>query len=180
MLNQPSSHYGATSSSSSSSGFPFHGNSNGTATSETQPPPPSKSNVALYTSNPVIKAPGPETGAHIHPNEIYTDIYSGMIIDLQSRYFEKNKKDRLLLQPNSSFKRFLRPPRSYLDNPISSLGLKWMKTITDRSRRAIYCCKWDPNGRRILTGMFCFLFFSSFLLIFEFLLPWFGFIVLVR
>jgi len=61
-----------------------------------------------------------------------------------------------LLQPHSSYFKYLTPPAANLHNPISSLPLFHLRSIVIRDKEKqkgpIFVAKWDPTGRRLLTG----------------------------
>jgi hypothetical protein len=59
-------------------------------------------------------------------------------------------------QPHSSYFKYLTPPAANLHNPITSLPTFHLRSIVIRDKEKqkgpIYTAKWDPTGRRLLTG----------------------------
>jgi len=59
-------------------------------------------------------------------------------------------------KPHSSYFKYLTPPAANLHNPISSLPLFHLRSIVIRDKEKqkgpIFVAKWDPTGRRLLTG----------------------------
>lgn len=53
---------------------------------------------------------------------------------------------------SSAFRVEILPPKSLVSSPASSLTTKMAHTCVNKSKRAVYCVEWTPEGRRVLSG----------------------------
>ncbi|KAL7712790.1 Polyadenylation factor subunit [Entamoeba marina] len=53
---------------------------------------------------------------------------------------------------NYSFTRYLQPPLLCCSNPAISVATKFVHTSINKSKCPVYCMRWTPDGRRLVTG----------------------------
>ncbi|XP_071451232.1 pre-mRNA 3' end processing protein WDR33 [Hetaerina americana] len=80
------------------------------------------------------------------------DYNSSLIKMLEGRVWQRDARDRRILQPDVCYYPELLPPPSYPDNPINAVTTRFVKTATNKMRCPIFCLAWTPEGRRLVTG----------------------------
>ncbi|CAG9767546.1 unnamed protein product [Ceutorhynchus assimilis] len=80
------------------------------------------------------------------------DYNAAVIKELENRIWQRDYRDRRVLQPDCMYTPDLMPPPSYQDNPINCVTTRFVKTATNKMRCPIFCMAWTPEGRRLVTG----------------------------
>ncbi|CAK1555620.1 unnamed protein product [Leptosia nina] len=80
------------------------------------------------------------------------DYNSSIIKALECRVWQRDWRDRHVLQPDAMYTPELLPPPSYPDNPINAVTTRFVKTATNKMRCPIFAVAWTPEGRRLITG----------------------------
>ncbi|GAB5030661.1 wd40 repeat-containing protein [Nannochloropsis oceanica] len=84
------------------------------------------------------------------------DPTGSIMLQMEGEPFWTDWRDKPVIQPHSSYFKYLTPPAANLHNPISSLPLFHLRSIVIRDKEKqkgpIFVAKWDPTGRRLLTG----------------------------
>ncbi|WIA39571.1 hypothetical protein OEZ86_005657 [Tetradesmus obliquus] len=71
---------------------------------------------------------------------------------LQSRSSQLSRRTAPWLQPTMAGSLELLPPVAYRSCPVSSITSKYVHTCQNRTRCAVNCLNWTPDGRRCITG----------------------------
>ncbi|KAF6258469.1 WD40-repeat-containing domain protein [Scenedesmus sp. NREL 46B-D3] len=71
---------------------------------------------------------------------------------LQSRSVLHSQRSAPWLQPTMAGSLELLPPLAYRMCPVSSITSKYVHTCQNRTRCAVNCLNWTPEGRRCMTG----------------------------
>ncbi|KAJ6428148.1 hypothetical protein OIU84_023544 [Salix udensis] len=140
------------------------------------PPPPtmmrqpsaSSTNLSpldYHHHHPPQAAPGPP-----HPNyEGHGDGYGGkrmrkltqrravdytstVVRYIQTRMWQRDSRDRTILQHTPAAAIDVLPTVAYSDNPSTSFAAKFVHTSLNKNRCSINQVLWTPNGRRLITG----------------------------
>eukprot|EP00118_Oscarella_pearsei_P007491 m.37002 g.37002 ORF g.37002 m.37002 type:complete len:641 (+) comp32310_c0_seq2:80-2002(+) len=80
------------------------------------------------------------------------DYNASVIRHIESRVWQRGPEDRRSLQPDICYYGELLAPASYLDNPVNAATTKFVRTSTNKFRCPIFCVRWTPEGRRLMTG----------------------------
>ncbi|XP_042065969.1 flowering time control protein FY-like [Salvia splendens] len=80
------------------------------------------------------------------------DYTSTVVRYMQIRMFQRDSKDRTVLQPTPAAAIDMLPTVSYLDNPSTSFAAKFVHTSLNKNRCSINRVLWTPSGRRLITG----------------------------
>ncbi|CAM6082730.1 unnamed protein product [Calypogeia fissa] len=79
--------------------------------------------------------------------------YSSTVVQyLQVRMWQRDVRDRHILQPTPSAAVDLLPTVAYPDNPSTSFATKFVHPSTNKVRCSINRVLWTPTGRRLITG----------------------------
>lgn len=71
---------------------------------------------------------------------------------MQVRMWQRDSRDRTVLQPSPAAAVDILPAFAYLDNPSTSFAAKFVHTSLNKNRCSINCVAWTPSGRRLITG----------------------------
>ncbi|KAL6129403.1 hypothetical protein ACLB2K_072754 [Fragaria x ananassa] len=135
-----------------------------------QPPPPmmrqpsaSSTNMAPEYHHP--SAPGPPVppydahgdGFGAKRNRKQTqrravDYTSTVVRYMQTRMWQRDARDRTVLQPTPAAAIDMLPTVAYSDNPSTGFAAKFVHTSTNKVRNSINRVLWTPPGRRLITG----------------------------
>ncbi|GFQ04942.1 flowering time control protein fy [Phtheirospermum japonicum] len=80
------------------------------------------------------------------------DYTSTVVRYMQIRMFQRDSRDRTILQPNPAAAIDMLPNVAYLDNPSTSFATKFVHTSLNKNRCSINRVLWTPSGRRLITG----------------------------
>ncbi|KAJ1561977.1 WD repeat-containing protein 33, partial [Nowakowskiella sp. JEL0078] len=68
------------------------------------------------------------------------------------RNWQRDKRDYLAVQPDPNFVLNMHPSPLLSHNPSTSVAGKFIQTSINKHRFPIFCCRWTPEGRRLVTG----------------------------
>ncbi|XP_065868188.1 flowering time control protein FY isoform X2 [Euphorbia lathyris] len=71
---------------------------------------------------------------------------------MQTRLWQRDSRDRTILQPTPAAAIDMLPTTAYSDNPSTSFAAKFVHTSLNKNRCSINQVLWTPNGRRLITG----------------------------
>lgn len=80
------------------------------------------------------------------------DYTSTVVRYLQIRMFQRDSRDRTVLQPTPAAAIDMLPAVAYSDNPSTSFASKFVHTSLNKNRCSINRVLWTPSGRRLITG----------------------------
>ncbi|KAL6570086.1 hypothetical protein OROMI_014600 [Orobanche minor] len=80
------------------------------------------------------------------------DYTSTVVRYMQIRMFQRDSRDRTVLQPNPAAAIDMLPTVAYVDNPSTSFAAKFVHTSLNKNRCSINRVLWTPSGRRLITG----------------------------
>ncbi|KAL8546829.1 hypothetical protein ACS0TY_006520 [Phlomoides rotata] len=80
------------------------------------------------------------------------DYTSTVVRYMQLRMFQRDSRDRTVLQPTPAAAIDMLPTAAYLDNPSTSFAAKFVHTSLNKNRCPINQVLWTPSGRRLITG----------------------------
>ncbi|GIY26002.1 hypothetical protein CDAR_439702 [Caerostris darwini] len=80
------------------------------------------------------------------------DYNTSVIKYLEARVWQRDYRDRRVVQPDPAYYIEMTPPLSMPDNPINAVTTKFVRTSTNKMRCPIFCVAWTPEGRRLVTG----------------------------
>ncbi|CAA7405947.1 unnamed protein product [Spirodela intermedia] len=80
------------------------------------------------------------------------DYTSTVVRYLQVRMWQKDARDRTVLQPTPAASVDMLPTCAYADNPSTSFATKFVHASTNKNRCTINRVLWTPTGRRLITG----------------------------
>ncbi|KAL0397631.1 UNVERIFIED_CONTAM: Flowering time control protein FY [Sesamum calycinum] len=80
------------------------------------------------------------------------DYTSTVVRYMQIRMFQRDSRDRTVLQPTPAAAIDMLPTVAYLDNPSTSFAAKFVHTSLNKNRCSINRVLWTPSGRRLITG----------------------------
>ncbi|KAK7473312.1 hypothetical protein BaRGS_00035444 [Batillaria attramentaria] len=80
------------------------------------------------------------------------DYNPSVIMYLQNRIYQRDRRDRRALQPDALYASSLVPPSALLDKPMNCVTTRFVRTSTNKYRCPIFCLSWTPEGRRLVTG----------------------------
>ncbi|XP_060208282.1 flowering time control protein FY [Lycium barbarum] len=80
------------------------------------------------------------------------DYTSTVVRYMQIRMWQRDSRDRTVLQPSPAAAVDILPAVAYLDNPSTSFSAKFVHTSLNKNRCSINCVVWTPSGRRLITG----------------------------
>ncbi|XP_071690163.1 flowering time control protein FY isoform X2 [Rutidosis leptorrhynchoides] len=71
---------------------------------------------------------------------------------MQTRLWQRDSRDRTILQPTPAAAIDMLPTVAYSDNPSTSFAAKFVHTSLNKNRCSINRVLWTPTGRRLITG----------------------------
>ncbi|XP_048426230.1 flowering time control protein FY-like isoform X1 [Pyrus x bretschneideri] len=80
------------------------------------------------------------------------DYTSTVVRYMQIRMWQRDARDRTVLQPTPAAAIDMLPSVAYLDNPSTSFAAKFVHTSLNKNRCPINRVLWTPTGRRLITG----------------------------
>ncbi|KAL9691007.1 hypothetical protein QQ045_011424 [Rhodiola kirilowii] len=80
------------------------------------------------------------------------DYTSPIVRYMQVRMWQRDSRDRTVLQPTPAAAIDMLPPAAYSDNPSTSFSAKFVHTSLNKNRCSINRVVWTPPGRRLITG----------------------------
>ncbi|CAA0808954.1 Flowering time control protein FY [Striga hermonthica] len=80
------------------------------------------------------------------------DYTSTVVRYVQARMFQRDSRDRTVLQPSPAAAIDMLPTVAYGDNPSTSFAAKFVHTSLNKNRCSINRVLWTPSGRRLITG----------------------------
>lgn len=80
------------------------------------------------------------------------DYTSTVVRYIQTRMWQRDSKDRTVLQPTPAAAIDMLPAVAYSDNPSTSFAAKFVHTSLNKNRCSINRVLWTPSGRRLITG----------------------------
>lgn len=80
------------------------------------------------------------------------DYTSTVVRYMQIRMWQRNSRDRMILQPTPAAAVDVLPTVAYSDNPSTSFVAKFVHTSLNKNRCSINRVLWTPTGRRLITG----------------------------
>ncbi|KAG8391130.1 hypothetical protein BUALT_Bualt01G0155900 [Buddleja alternifolia] len=80
------------------------------------------------------------------------DYTSTVVRYMQIRMFQRDSRDRTVLQPTPAAAIDMLPTVAYSDNPSTSFAAKFVHTSLNKNRCSINRVLWTPSGRRLITG----------------------------
>lgn len=80
------------------------------------------------------------------------DYTSTVVRYMQIRMWQRDSRDRTVLQPTPAAAIDLLPAVAYSDNPSTSFAAKFVHTSLNKNRCSINRVLWTPTGRRLITG----------------------------
>ncbi|KAI3847964.1 hypothetical protein MKX03_030591 [Papaver bracteatum] len=80
------------------------------------------------------------------------DYTSTVVRYMQTRAWQRDSKDRTVLQPTPAAAIDMLPTIAYADNPSTSFAAKFVHASTNKNRCSINRVLWTPTGRRLITG----------------------------
>ncbi|KAI6675972.1 hypothetical protein NL676_036768 [Syzygium grande] len=138
------------------------------------PPPmmmrqPSASSTNLAPPDYQHHQPGPPPPHQAHPYDAHTDNFaakrmrkltqrravdytSTVVRYMQIRMWQRDSRDRTVLQPTPAAAIDMLPAVAYSDNPSTSFAAKFVHTSVNKNRCSINRVLWTPTGRRLITG----------------------------
>ncbi|XP_059649254.1 flowering time control protein FY isoform X2 [Cornus florida] len=131
-----------------------------------QPPPPpmmrqpSASSTTLnapeYHHQPPAQPPYDDSFAAKRMRKIgqrrTVDYTSTVVRFMQIRMWQRDARDRTVLQPTPAAAIDMLPAVAYSDNPSTSFATKFVHTSLNKNRCSINRVLWTPSGRRLITG----------------------------
>lgn len=87
----------------------------------------------------------------------YVDYRSIFLQMVENRFYERDFRDRIRLQPHDSYTSYMRAPSGQRDKPCVGYATRLCRTVANKgSRSPIYCATWLPEtrmeGRYLITG----------------------------
>ncbi|XP_058080150.1 flowering time control protein FY isoform X2 [Magnolia sinica] len=115
----------------------------------------SNKNFAVYNTNPISAAHGDNFAAKrvrklVHRRAV--DYTSTVVRYMQIRMWQRDARDRTVLQPTPAAAIDMLPTNAYADNPSTSFAAKFVHASTNKNRCSINRVLWTPTGRRLITG----------------------------
>lgn len=80
------------------------------------------------------------------------DYTSTVVRYTQTRLWQRDSRDRTVLQPTPAAAIDMLPTVAYSDNPSTSFAAKFVHTSLNKNRCSINRVLWTPTGRRLITG----------------------------
>ncbi|PON60046.1 Guanine nucleotide-binding protein, beta subunit [Parasponia andersonii] len=80
------------------------------------------------------------------------DYTSTVVRYMQIRMWQRDSRDRTVLQPTAAAAIDMLPTVAYSDNPSTSFAAKFVHTSLNKNRCSINRVLWTPTGRRLITG----------------------------
>ncbi|XP_002513065.2 flowering time control protein FY [Ricinus communis] len=80
------------------------------------------------------------------------DYTSTVVRYMQIRMWQRDSRDRTVLQPTPAAAIDMLPTAAYSENPSTSFAAKFVHTSLNKNRCSINRVLWTPNGRRLITG----------------------------
>lgn len=80
------------------------------------------------------------------------DYTSAVVRYLQVRMWQRDARDRTVLQPTPAAVLDMLPAVAYADNPSTSFATKFVHASTNKNKCSINRVLWTPTGRRLITG----------------------------
>ncbi|KAL6981037.1 hypothetical protein U1Q18_022668 [Sarracenia purpurea var. burkii] len=136
-----------------------------------QPPPPMMRQPSVSSTNmggsldfhhPSAQPPHPPYDAHGDSfaakrmrkigQRRAVDYTSTVVRYMQIRMWQRDSRDRIVLQPTPAAAIDMLPTVAYSDNPSTSFAGKFVHTSLNKNRCSINRVLWTPSGRRLITG----------------------------
>lgn len=80
------------------------------------------------------------------------DYTSTVVRYMQIRMWQRDSRDRTVLQPTPAAAIDMLPTVAYSDNPSTSFAVKFVHASLNKNRCSINRVVWTPTGRRLITG----------------------------
>ncbi|XP_020103500.1 flowering time control protein FY [Ananas comosus] len=80
------------------------------------------------------------------------DYTSTVVRYVQARMWQRDARDRTVLQPTPAAVIDMLPPVANADNPSTSFAAKFVHVSTNKNKCSINRVLWTPTGRRLITG----------------------------
>ncbi|XP_078178962.1 transducin/WD40 repeat-like superfamily protein isoform X2 [Carex rostrata] len=80
------------------------------------------------------------------------DYGSTVVRYAQARMWQRDVRDRTVIQPTPAAALDMLPTAAYADNPSTSFAAKFVHASTNKNRCSINRVVWTPTGRRLITG----------------------------
>ncbi|PIA28145.1 hypothetical protein AQUCO_07200055v1 [Aquilegia coerulea] len=106
------------------------------------PPPPYDAHGDSFAAKRIRKV--------VHRKAV--DYTSTVVRYMQIRMWQRDSRDRTVLQPTPAAAIDMLPTIAYADNPSTSFAAKFVHASTNKNRCPINRVLWTPTGRRLITG----------------------------
>jgi hypothetical protein len=80
------------------------------------------------------------------------DYTSCVITYLENRIWQRGKRDRPIIQPDMAYVTKMVAPVGSVEDPVTAITTKFVKTVYNKQRCPIFCTTWAPDGRRLIAG----------------------------
>ncbi|CAD5121786.1 DgyrCDS10263 [Dimorphilus gyrociliatus] len=80
------------------------------------------------------------------------DYNAAMILYLENRIWQRDRRDIRLTQPDKLYSQNLTPCMDMLNKPMNAVCTKFIRQSTNKSKCPIFRVVWTPEGRRLITG----------------------------
>ncbi|KAJ1695724.1 hypothetical protein LUZ63_012422 [Rhynchospora breviuscula] len=142
-----------------------------------QPPPPQQGMGDFHRGPPPMRQPsasssnlpGDFSNQMQPPFDAYGDSYaakrmrklvqrrtvdysSTVVRYIQARMWQRDARDRTVIQPTPAAALDMLPTAAYAENPSTSFAAKFVHASTNKNRCSINRVVWTPTGRRLITG----------------------------
>ncbi|KAL5570464.1 hypothetical protein UlMin_027039 [Ulmus minor] len=143
-------------------GGEFHRGPPHSQTTMMRQPSASSINIAPEYHHPSGSAPPPPYDAHGDgfaakrmrklTQRRAVDYTSTVVRYMQIQMWQRDSRDRTILQPTPAAAIDMLPTVAYSDNPSTSFAAKFVHTSLNKNRCSINRVLWTPTGRRLITG----------------------------
>ncbi|TKR59859.1 hypothetical protein L596_029471 [Steinernema carpocapsae] len=82
----------------------------------------------------------------------HIDYTSPMLNYLQDRLWQKDRKDRPRIQPDTLYQCKTLPPCATRDNPVDCVMSRFVRAAMNKVKCPVYATCWTPEGKRLITG----------------------------
>lgn len=80
------------------------------------------------------------------------DYNASMINYVESRLWQREHRDRRVLQTDPLYSCQMTPTLNMLDKPANCVATRHIRTASNKIKCPIFCVCWTPEGRRLITG----------------------------
>ncbi|XP_075240159.1 uncharacterized protein LOC142335503 isoform X2 [Convolutriloba macropyga] len=108
------------------------------------PPGPIFTNTGL-TPEELLAAKKPFTRKSV-------DYNASMINMIENRIWQRDYRDRPLMQADPGYIPLMTPTMDYPENAANAVATKFVRTAMNKMKCPVFSITWTPNGRRLLTG----------------------------